>query len=104
MKRTALVFAALAVSGISHPAEDVSMWGCAPGGERRSVLVLADRGAGSYIKFSGQRINAALSSEGPVRKWSFGRNHFVLTEDLIAEYYEQGALKARFKCRVMSSR
>ncbi len=101
MRRTVIVFVALALSAPAFPTEGITMWGCAPGGERRNILYLADRGAQSYIKFSGQRITATHTVDASNQIWKFGANHIVLTSDLIAEYFERGELKARFKCRRM---
>jgi len=101
MRRTAIALVVLALSAPAIPTEGITMWGCAPGGERRNILFLADRGTQSYIKFSGQRITATHSIDAPNQIWKFGANHIVLTGDLIAEYFERGELKARFKCRLM---
>ena len=43
MVQMAILFALLVVSVSGYPLEGISMWGCAPEGERRSVLYLADR-------------------------------------------------------------
>ena len=102
MKRTVIVFALLAVAAPTHPAEGMSMWGCAPVGQRQKVLYLADRGSRSYVKFSGQRIPATLSTTDSGQKWTFGANAIVLTEDSFAEYFERESMKARFKCEPMT--
>ena len=75
------------------------MWGCAPLGDRRKVLYLVDRGAQSYVKFSGQRVAAQLTIEGADQRWSWGNNQVVLTPEDRANYYEGETLKAKFKCK-----
>ena len=102
MKRVLAALTWLAVSAPAYPAEDVSMWGCAHFGQRQKILILADRGARSYVKFSGQRVAAVFSATDAGQRWKFGANAVVLTGELVAEYYEKGALKARFKCKSMS--
>ncbi len=99
MQRTVIVFALLAVSAPARPAEDFTMWGCAPVGQRQKILYLADRGSRSYIKFSGQRIPATLTATDAEQRWDFGANAIVLTKDGFAAYLERGSLKARFKCQ-----
>lgn len=98
MKRTVIAFALLAVSAPTRPAEDFTMWGCAPIGQRQKILYLTDRGSRSYVKFSGQRIPATLTATDTDQRWEFGANAIVLSKDGFAEYHERGSLKARFKC------
>lgn len=101
MHRTCTVFVALVLSVPALPAEDITMWGCAQGTERRNVLYLADRGTGSYVKVGTQRIAAQLTEADEERRWTFGANHIALDPDGLAEYYEGGTLKGRFRCRQM---
>lgn len=100
MRRAMTVFVALALSTPAAATEGI-MWGCAQGSERRNVLYLADRGSQSYVKFGTQRITAQLSASDEEQRWVFGANHISLKPDGIAEYYERGTLKARFRCRKM---
>ena len=101
MKRALIVFALLAVSAPTRPAEGLVMWSCAPVGQRQTILYLADRGSRSYIKFSGQRVSSTLTSTETERRWDFGANSIVLDADGFADYNERGSLKARFKCEPM---
>lgn len=77
------------------------MWGCAPEGERRSVLYLADRGARSYVKLGTQRVPARVAQTESGRTWSFGTTSIELGADEHAQYLEGGTLKQRFKCKLM---
>lgn len=99
MQRTIFVLVVLALSAPAVATEGITMWGCAQGGERRSVLYLADRGSQSYVKLGEQRIPAELRVSDAEHRWTFGPNHISLTPDGIAEYYERGTLKAKFRCR-----
>jgi hypothetical protein len=99
MRRALFVFVALALSAPATATEGITMWGCAQGGERRAVLYLADRGSQSYVKLGQQRIPAELRIDQTEHRWTFGANHVSLTPDGVAEYYERGTLKARFRCR-----
>ena len=101
MHRCFSVLLALAVSVPAFPVEGITLWGCAQGGERRNVLYLADRGTGSYVKVGTQRVPARLTEEEEERRWTFGSNHISLDRDGLAEYYENGTLKGRFRCRKM---
>jgi hypothetical protein len=101
MKRIFMVAVALVLTVPAAPTEGITIWGCAPSGERRNVLYLADRGSQSYIKFSGQRISATLASDESEKRWSFGANHISLNSDNVADYFEGGELKARFRCQQM---
>ena len=83
------------------PAESSILWGCAQGGERRNVLYLADRGMDSYVKVGTQRVDAILTVGNGEQRWTFGPNHISLKPDGLAEYFERGALKGRFRCREM---
>ena len=97
---TLLVFLALAPPGSAAGAESsVTMWGCAPVGERRNVLYLTDRGARSYIKFGGQRIPATLTNTVTETRWTWGSNSVALGEDNFVRYYEGETVKAQFKCK-----
>jgi len=77
------------------------MWGCAAVGERRTILYLAEQGAGSYIKFSGQRIPATVTSNESEKRWTWGSNAMVLDADDFVRYYEGDQLMAQFKCKKM---
>jgi hypothetical protein len=96
MKRILVTLMWLSVTTPASPAEGDSMRGCAPFGQRQKVLILADRGSGSYVKLSGQRVNATVSRTDAGTRWTFGANAVVLT------YHERGTLKAKFKCKVMT--
>ena len=98
---TSLVFLALASPAPTSSAQSGEMWGCAPVGERRNILYLADQGSRSYVKFSGQRIPARLSSEASERRWSWGANAMVLDADNFVRYLEGDTVKAQFKCKKM---
>lgn len=101
MRRTLFMFVWLAISATAYTAEQESMWSCALVGERRSTLFLADRGSRSYVQFAGQRIPARLTATDSEKKWTFGANFVVLTDDSIADYHERGTLQAKFKCELM---
>jgi hypothetical protein len=75
------------------------MWGCAPVGERRNILYLADQGSRSYVKFSGQRIPARVTADASEKRWTWGANAMALGADDFARYYEGDTLKAQFKCK-----
>lgn len=92
---------ALALSSPAFATEDLTLWGCSQGGERRNVLYLADRGTGSYVKVGAQRVDARLSTDDGERRWTFGPNHITLDEDGLAEYFEGDSLQGRFRCRKM---
>lgn len=92
---------ALALSMPASAAENMTLWGCAQGGERRNVLYLADRGTGSYVKVGAQRVNARLTVSDEERRWTFGANHISLKPDGLAEYFEGNELKGQFRCREM---
>lgn len=98
MKRI-LIGLALLAGLVPELCAAVTMWGCAPPGQRRSVVVLVDRGAGSYVKFGGQRVSAQLSTKGSEQTWSWGANSVVLIDERIARYYEGDDVKAEFKCK-----
>lgn len=85
---------------------DENMWGCAPLGERRTLLYLVNRGGRSYIKFSGQRAPATMTSEAGKRTWAWGTNRVTLAEDSLANYYEGNATepKAVFRCKPVGGR
>jgi hypothetical protein len=102
MKRILVTLMWLVVAAPASPAEGDFMWGCAPFGQRQKVLFLADRGSRSYVKLSGQRVNATVSRTDAEIRWTFGANAVVLTSELVAEYHERGTLKAKFKCKVMT--
>jgi len=100
--RGALAVLACGLPGLASSAADsTAMWGCAPVGERRTILYLADQGAGSYIKFSGQRIAAAVTSTETEKRWTWGSNAMVLDADEFVRYYEGDQLMAQFKCKKM---
>ncbi len=94
---------ALALTSPASATENLTLWGCAQGGERRNVLYLADRGTGSYVKVGPQRVDARLSVSDEVRRWDFGSNHISLDPDGLAEYFEGDTLKGKFRCRQMNS-
>ena len=97
-----LLFLALALPRLTHSAESGSeMWGCAPVGERRNILYLADQGSRSYIKFSGQRIPARVASDETEKRWSWGANAMALDADDFVRYYEGDTVMAQFKCKKM---
>ena len=99
---TLLVFLAFALPGSAAGAESgAKMWGCALVGERRNILYLTDRGARSYVKFSGQRIPATLTSTVAETRWTWGSNSVALGEDNLVSYYEGDTIKAHFKCKKM---
>ncbi|MCZ6711334.1 MAG: hypothetical protein O7B25_13320 [Gammaproteobacteria bacterium] len=94
------MFLALALPGSVAGAESgAQMWGCAPVGERRNILYLTDRGPRSYIKFSGQRIPATLTSDADETRWTWGSNSVALDTDNFVHYFEGDTVKARFKCK-----
>ena len=102
MQRMALV---VALAGLSVPAfatEGIAMWGCAPEGQRRSVLYLADRGSRSYVKLGDQRVAAQITMTGDERAWTFGHTSVVLQADGSADYIEGGAVKSHFTCKLMN--
>ena len=99
MKRTLLLIMLFAVSVPTHAAQDMEMWGCAPLGERRTVLFAVDRGSRSYVKIGGQRATARVSTEEAGKRWTWGNNAIVLASDNNADYYEGNTVKARFKCK-----
>lgn len=99
--RAVSVLLALALSAPAMATEGITMWGCAQGGERRTVLYLADRGSQSYVKLGEQRIPADLQASDAEQRWTFGPNHISLVDSGIAEYYERGTLKAKFRCRTL---
>ena len=101
MNRTGILLVLLAASVPAHTTEGISMWGCAPVGERRNVLFLAERGSTSYVKFSEQRIPSTVTTTDSAKQWSFGANSVVLGADGNATYHERGEVKSRFKCRLM---
>ncbi len=101
MVRMAILFALLVVSVSGYPLEGISMWGCAPEGERRSVLYLADRGARSYVKLGAQRVPASVHRQDGRRTWSFSTTSIVLDEQEMADYLQDGVLVGRFKCKMM---
>lgn len=101
MNRTGILLVLLAASVPAYTTEGISMWGCAPVGERRNILFLAERGSDSYVKFSGQRIPSTVTTTDSGKQWSFGANAIVLGAGGIAIYHERGEVKARFKCRLM---
>ena len=101
MKRTAIAFALLGLSVPVVATEGIAMWGCAPEGQRRSVLYLADRGTRSYVKLGDQRVTARVTIADSQRTWSFGNTLIVLKADNVADYLEGGALKTQFKCKLM---
>lgn len=94
-----LALALVGATPTSSAADGTAMWGCAAVGERRNILYLADQGRGSYIKFSGQRIAATLTSDDSAMRWTWGSNAMVLDTDDYATYYEGDTVKAQFKCR-----
>jgi hypothetical protein len=99
---TSLVFLALVLPGSAAGAESsAEMWGCAPVGERRNILYLTDRGTRSYVKFSGQRIPATITSDANETRWTWGSNSVALNADNFVDYYEGSTVKARFKCKKM---
>ena len=100
MKRTLALFVLFAVSIPVHSAADMEMWGCAPLGERRTLLYVVDRGSRSYVKIGGQRANARVTAEETVKRWSWGNNAIALsTKTSRADYFESGTLKAKFQCK-----
>lgn len=101
MQRMTTMLLALALSSPASAIEDITLWGCSQGGERRNVLYLADRGTGSYVKVGAQRINARISTGDGETRWTFGPNHISLAPDGLAEYFEGDTLKGRFRCRKM---
>ena len=96
-----MVIALLLVAELAVPIEGIAMWGCAPEGQRRSVLYLADRGTRSYVKIGDQRASARITMADSQRTWTFGNTTVVLKEDGSADYLESGTLKAQFKCKLM---
>ena len=101
MHRICSVLLALATTSPAFAKEDLTLWGCAQGGERRNALYLADRGSGSYVKVGAQRIDARVSADENGKRWTFGSNHITLTTDGLADYYEGDVAKGRFRCRPM---
>ena len=101
MHRIVILLPALVLSLPAVATEDLTLWGCKQGGERRNVLYLADRGEASYVKVGAQRVDARLSIEDGERRWTFGSNHVSLAADGLAEYYEGDVLKGRFRCQEM---
>ncbi|MCZ6644240.1 MAG: hypothetical protein O7F71_21905 [Gammaproteobacteria bacterium] len=99
MKQTLLMFVLLAVAVPAHSAQDMEMWGCAPLGERRTVLFIVDRGSRSYVKVGGQRAPARVAVEDGGKRWSWGGNSILLLENSRADYYESGEVKGRFQCK-----
>ncbi|MEE8043018.1 MAG: hypothetical protein V3T15_09505 [Pseudomonadales bacterium] len=86
--------------------QQMEMWGCAPPGQRRTVLHLADWGSRSYVKIQGQRVPAKCSREGTDRRWDWGGgNLLVLSEDGLANYYQGGDTTnpaGMFRCRSLN--
>ena len=101
MKGIMILVPALVLSTAAFATEDLTLWGCKQGGERRNVLYLADRGTDSYVKVGPQRVDAQLSTDDGERRWTFGSNHVSLAADGLAEYYEGDVLKGRFRCQAM---
>ncbi len=99
MKRTLLLFVVFAVSAPAYSAQDMEMWGCAPLGERRTVLYIVDRGSRSYVKVGGQRAPARVTIEEAGKRWAWGNNAIVLLANSRADYYEGGEVKGRFQCK-----
>ena len=99
MKRILAISILLAAAVPAGSTEGIIMWGCAPGGERRNVLYLADRGSQSYVKMGSQRIPANLTRSESEQRWTFGSNYISLSADQVATYHERGAVKAKFRCR-----
>ena len=84
----------------------IEMWGCAPVGERRNVLYLADWGARSYVKIQNQRVPATCRTQGSERRWDWGggANTVVLSDDGLAHYYKGGDMEnpqGTFRCKSM---
>jgi hypothetical protein len=96
-----LVFLSLVLPALATSAQDAQMWGCAPAGERRNILYLADQGSRSYVKFSGQRIPARVTSDASEKRWTWGANAMALDAEDVARYHEGGTVKAQFKCKKM---
>jgi hypothetical protein len=95
-----LVFLALVLPEIAASAPNgADIWGCAPVGERRNILYLSDQGTRSYVKFSGQRIPATLTTDASAKRWTWGPNSMALAADNVARYYEGDTIKAQFKCK-----
>lgn len=84
----------------------MQMWSCAPPGQRRAMLHLADWGSRSYVKIQGQRVAATCSQEGTERRWEWsGGNVLVLTDDGRGTYFQGGDMTnpvGVFKCRSMN--
>jgi len=91
----------LALLASAAAAPGTVMWGCAPVGERRNILYLADQGPRSYVKFSGQRIPARLTATESGKRWSWGANAMALAPDNLVSYYEGDVVKAQFRCKAM---
>jgi len=82
--------------------DDLTLWGCAYLGQRGNVLYLAEAGATSYVKISGQRAPARYTLVEGGQQWTFGNNRIVLMPDGVANYYEGAGAqtsKARFRCK-----
>ena len=99
VKRTLLLFVLISLSVPTHSAQDMEMWGCAPPGERRTVLFIVDRGSRSYVKIGGQRASARVTQEEGGKRWAWGNNSIVLASDNKASYYEGNSMKATFQCK-----
>jgi hypothetical protein len=104
MKAATPVFLAALLLALPAPAAaapGAAMWGCAPVGERRNILYLADQGSRSYVKFSGQRIPARLTATESEKRWTWGANAMALAPDNLVSYYEGDVVKAQFRCKAM---
>lgn len=99
LQRTLLAFVLLTVSIPTLSAQDMEMWGCAPLGERRTVLFIVDRGSRSYVKVGGQRATARVTAEEGGKRWTWGGNSILLLDNSRADYYESGEMKGRFQCK-----